>query len=112
MNPSSLIVPLNIPARDEADPRSGISFGSGYQPDRLHADLDAEFKRRSTEPVPSAEPVTVVLDGVEYEGLQLSAGGLRVAAAGVGTRLLVVSVVGWDGPLILETVAPRSTDAE
>jgi hypothetical protein len=111
VNLPSLIVPLNIPARTDADPRSGISFGSGYQADRLHADLEAEFKRRSTEPVPSAEPVTVVLDGTEYEGLQLSAGDLRVAAAGVGARLLVVSVVDWDGPLELETVTPRSTTA-
>jgi hypothetical protein len=106
VNPSSLIIPLNIPARDEADPRSGVSFGSGFRPESLRADLEAEFKRRSAEPMPDAEPVTVLLDGTEYGGLQVSAGGLRVAAAGVGARLLVVSVVDWDGPLELATVTP------
>lgn len=103
----SLIIPLNIPARDEADPRSGISFGTGFRPDSLRADLETEFKRRSTDPMPDPEPVTVVLDGTEYSGLQVSAGGLRVAAAGVGARLLVVSVVDWDGPLELATVTPQ-----
>lgn len=102
----SLIVPLNIPARDEADPRSGVGLRSGFSADTLRADLEAEFKRHSTEPVPDAEPVTVVLDGTEYGGLQVSAGGLRVAMAGVGARLLVVSVVDWDGPLELATVTP------
>lgn len=106
VNPSSLIFPLNIPARDEADPRSGISFGTGFRAERLRADLETEFKRRSTEPMPDPEPVTVVLDGTEYNGLQVSAGGLRVAAAGVGTRLLVVSVTNWDGPLELATETP------
>jgi hypothetical protein len=56
--------------------------------------------------MPDPEPVAMVLDGREYDGLQVSAGGLRVAAAGVGARLLVVSVVDWDGPLELVTVTP------
>lgn len=95
----------SVPARPEADPRSGVSFGPGFRPDTLHADLETEFRRRSME-LAYAEPVTLVLDGASYEGLQMTAGNLRVAAAGVGSRLLVVSVLDWDGPLELTMVTP------
>jgi len=107
VNLPSLITLLNVPARDEADPRSGISFGTGFRPGNLRTALEAQFKRRSTEPMPDPEPVTLVLDGTEYDGLQVTAGDLRVAAAGVGARLLVVSVTNWDGPLELATETPQ-----
>lgn len=97
---------LKIPARTEADSRSGIRLTSGHQPDRLYADLETAFKRVSAEPVPLAQPVTVVVDGTAYEGLQMSSGDLRVAAAGIGAQLLVVSVVAWDGPLEFTMVTP------
>jgi hypothetical protein len=94
------------------EPRGGISFGTGYTPERMRAGLEREFSRMSTEPLPASQPVTVTLDGTAYEGEQLSAGTVRVAAAQVGTRLLVVSVNGWDGPLELTMVTPQSRDTE
>jgi hypothetical protein len=94
------------------EPRGGISFGSGYSPERLRERLEQEFKRMSTEPLPASQPVSIVLDGTTYEGEQVTAGTVRVAAAQVGTRLLVVSVNGWKGPLELTMVTPRSADAE
>ena len=88
-------------------------MSTGYRPERLRADLEAEFKRKSTEPVPDPEPVTIVLDGTAYKGEQLAAGDVRVAAAWVvGRRLLKVSVLGWDGPLELDTVTLQDTDTE
>jgi hypothetical protein len=89
------------------EPRGGISFGTGYSPERLREGLEREFKRMSAEPLPALQPVSITLDGTTYEGEQVTAGTVRVAAAQVGTRLLVVSVNGWDGPLELETVTPR-----
>jgi len=106
---------LVLPAsgyRNLSEPRGSVSFGTGYAPERLREGLEAEFKRMSTEPVPDTEPVTLTLDGTAYEGEQMAAGSVRVAAAWVDRRLLVVSVNGWGGPLELETVTPRSANAE
>jgi hypothetical protein len=94
------------------EPRGAISFGSGYSPERMREGLEREFKRMTTEPVPETEAVTIVLDGTAYEGEQMTAGSVRVAAASVERRLLVVSVNGWDGPLELVMVTPRNADAD
>ena len=55
--------------------------------------------------------MVIVVDGQEYQGLQMIAGDLRVAATGVGDRLLIVSIIDWDGPLGLITVTPTSCPA-
>lgn len=93
------------------EPLGGVSFGTA-PPGRLRERLEAEFKRMSTESVPVTELVTLTLDGTAYEAEQLAAGSVRVAAAWVDRRLLVVSVNGWDGPLELTMVTLPSANAE
>ena len=113
--PEPLSVPiLRVPRRSEPQPRRGsVDLSTGYRPEKLNESLEAAFKRLSSEPVPETEPVAITLDGTEYEGEQVRAGDVRVAAAWVaGRRLLVVSVVGWDGPLVLDMVTPEGMSAE
>jgi hypothetical protein len=104
-----LIICVNIPARPDADPRSGITVTSGYRPERLAARLREAFEKASGGPAPEPVAAVVLLDGVERQGLQMVSEGLRVFATGLDSNFLIVSVADWDGPLELKTIMPRSS---